>query len=248
MQAVHAQVSSGSKRKLWVVVLEAASLVIAATLFLVILLRSLPLVESPLTVLLASLAAVAGYFLADVATGFVHWFCDTFFEEDTPVVGALLIAPFREHHRDPLAMTRHGFLELTGNSCLALSPPLAAALWLGPESPGSNFGAAFYTFVLAFSFSAAATNLFHRWAHDPHPPRWARLFQTVGLILSAARHAQHHAPPHNSAYCVTNGWANRFVDRLGLFTIAERVLVGVGLPRSAHHQSPAAQQTVKAWH
>jgi hypothetical protein len=68
------------------------------------------------------LAIPAGWLAADFASGIVHWFADTFFEEDAPWIGPLLIRPFREHHRDPQAMTRHGFLELTGNSCLVLLP------------------------------------------------------------------------------------------------------------------------------
>ena len=73
------------------------------------------------------LAALGGYLLADVASGLTHWFCDSFFREDTPLIGPVLIHPFREHHRDPAAMTRHSFLELTGNSCLGVLPVLALA-------------------------------------------------------------------------------------------------------------------------
>ena len=32
-------------------------------------------------------AFLLGYLLADMLSGTVHWFCDTFFEEDTPVIG-----------------------------------------------------------------------------------------------------------------------------------------------------------------
>lgn len=181
---------------------------------------------------LALLAATVGYLLADVATGTVHWFCDTFFEDSTPGIGPLIIAPFREHHSDPLAMTRHGFLELTGNSCLALAPVLAAALWLGPRSEPTMSAAAYYSLTIAFAFSAAATNLFHRWAHEPAPPRVVQLLQRCRLILAAPHHARHHEPPHAAAYCVTNGWANALLDRIAFFHAAERVLVGIGLPRT----------------
>ena len=109
------------------------------------------------------LAAAAGWLAADFASGLVHWFADTFFEEDTPCIGPLLIQPFREHHRDPQAMTRHGFLELTGNSCLVLLPVVGAALAL-PLSPFLQAA------VAAFAFGLFATNLFHKWAHDPAPP------------------------------------------------------------------------------
>ena len=34
-------------------------------------------------------AFLLGYLLADMLSGTAHWFCDTFFEEDTPVIGQL---------------------------------------------------------------------------------------------------------------------------------------------------------------
>lgn len=222
------------RRRLRLTLLEASA--VAAFLFLMALL-SLRLVSSlgsTASIAFAILAAGAAYLLADVATGTVHWFCDTFFEETTPLIGPLIIAPFREHHTDPLAMTRHGFLELTGNSCLALAPVLGVALWLGPRDENSPASAAFYSFVVAFAVSAGATNLFHRWAHEPVPPRVVKFLQGCGLILPATRHAQHHEAPHASAYCVANGWANPLLDRIGFFRAVERLLIGLGLPRTSN--------------
>ena len=112
-------------------------------------------------------------------TGFVHWFCDTFFDETTPVIGPGLIAPFREHHRDPLLMTRHGFLELTGSSFRGLAPLLRAVRLAGQlGSIGLN------AFVFALAAGAVATNLLHRWAHDPAPPAFARVLHRLGVVLT----------------------------------------------------------------
>src|SRR5258708_3578274 len=72
-------------------------------------------------------AAAAGYMVGDLVSGLVHWFCDRAFEEGTPLIGPLFIKPFREHHRDPFAMTQHGSLELLGNSALGALPILAFA-------------------------------------------------------------------------------------------------------------------------
>src|SRR6185295_14577331 len=111
-----------------------------------------------------------GWLCADFASGVMHWFADTFFEEDTPGIGRLLIQPFREHHRDPLAMTHHGFLELTGNSCLVLLPVAGspAAFSVSPAA---------HTALLAFTLGLFATNLFHKWAHEPNPPAGVRWLQ-----------------------------------------------------------------------
>ena len=168
---------------------------------------------------------VGGYVMADLLTGFVHWFCDRFFDETTPIIGPGLIAPFREHHRDPLLMTRRGFLELTGSSFRALAPLLWAYLWLGSSLP-----VFIDAFVFALASGAVATNLLHRWAHDPAPPQIARLLHASGLVLTPERHARHHAPPYAAAYCVTSGWLNPICERLRIWTRAEAALVALGAP------------------
>src|SRR5262245_10825667 len=110
--------------------------------------------RSAADVVAVTLALAAGYVMADLLTGFVHWFCDTFFEETTPVLGPALIRSFREHHRDPLLMTRHGFLELTGSSFRGLAPLLLLFIWLGTAAP-----IPLTAFVLAVSTGAVVTNL-----------------------------------------------------------------------------------------
>jgi hypothetical protein len=54
-------------------------------------------------------------------------------------------------------MTRHGFLELIGNSCLVLLPVAGAALAFPPFSRA---------IMATFAAGLFATNLFHKWAHD----------------------------------------------------------------------------------
>jgi ubiquitin-conjugating enzyme E2 variant len=183
--------------------------------------------QAPVDAVTVVAMMAAGYLLADLLTGFVHWFCDTFFDETTPLIGPGLIAPFREHHRDPLQMTRHGFLELTGSSFRALAPVLALLVWLGGSLP-----AALSAFALALAAGAVATNLLHRWAHDPSPPPLARLLQRTGIVLTPGRHARHHQPPYAAAYCVTSGWMNPLCERLKVWTRAEAAFAALGFPVS----------------
>ena len=60
-----------------------------------------------------AVALLLGVLTADFLTGCLHWLADTFFAEDTPLIGRAVIEPFREHHRDPLAMTRRSFLRVS---------------------------------------------------------------------------------------------------------------------------------------
>ena len=78
---------------------------------------------------LVVMAAVGGVLACDLVAGAVHWAYDRFFTETTPVLGPALIAPFREHHRDPLAMTRRGFLDVNGSNYFAVLPVLTYATW-----------------------------------------------------------------------------------------------------------------------
>ena len=165
----------------------------------------------------------AGYLAADFVSGLVHWFGDRFFEEDTPLIGRVFIVPFREHHRDPLAMTRHGALELLGNSALGTVPLLAMAwLWAG----------AIVTEGLTVGLAAGgiAANQLHAWAHARTAPRTVRWLQRHWLALPPAHHARHHRGGSTSTYCTTTGWMNRSADRLKIFAGLERVLRALGVP------------------
>jgi ubiquitin-conjugating enzyme E2 variant len=179
-----------------------------------------------------ALAALAGVCAADLATGAAHWLFDRFFDESTPGLGPAFVRPFREHHRDPTAIVRHGFLEVSGNNALALSPllwlcaPLARDFGL---EPGASAGLAF---GLAAIGAAFVSNQIHRWAHTRRAPRAVRWLQRRRWILSPEAHARHHGGAHDRAYCVATGWMNPLVDGLGLFQRLERVLRERG-PRQA---------------
>ena len=183
--------------------------------------------RSPAAAARAVVMLVFGYVMADLLTGCVHWFCDTFFDETTPLVGEGVIAPFREHHRDPLLMTRRGILEVTGSSFRGMAPVLTMWVWWS-----AALGSSANAFVFALATGTVATNLLHRWAHDPAPPAFARALHRTGLVLTPARHARHHSPPYAAAYCVTSGWLNPLCERLNLWTRTQAALSALGLPVS----------------
>jgi len=136
------------------------------------------------------------------------------------VVGRAFLRPFREHHLDPLAITRHDFADTNGNSCLVCLPVLGLALWLalGGDGPGNIFLPAF---LRALVWWAMLTNEFHKWAHLSDPGRVVALLQRLHLILTPANHAHHHIPPFNSHYCITLGWMNRPLARARFFARLE---------------------------
>ncbi|MCI0341867.1 MAG: fatty acid desaturase family protein [Planctomycetales bacterium] len=157
-------------------------------------------------------AAALGVAAADLASGLLHWACDSFGSERTPVLGRTLIRPFREHHRDPEAILRQGTLKLSRNSCLAALPVLSVTLAAPGPSPGASAALFIHATLLVFVAASLATNLFHRWAHAARVPPAVGWLQSVGLILSREAHHPHHAGGRR-AYCVTTGWMNGWLDR-----------------------------------
>ena len=168
-------------------------------------------------------AGVLGILATDLTSGVVHWFCDTFFGEDTPVLGPLLIGPFREHHTDPLAMTRRDFLCCNRTNIAAITAVLVVLLLVrrgAPEAP-SLFADAWW---IAYALAVALTNEGHKLAHAPDVPAVAAWLQARGIIVSPAHHARHHDGSYGRAFCVTTGWCNPLLDRIDLFGRLERGL------------------------
>jgi plasmanylethanolamine desaturase len=153
------------------------------------------------------IAALCGWLLADLFSGLVHWALDSFGSVRTPVLGPAFIRPFREHHAEPLAMTRHDFIEVNGASCLGCLPILAATAFL----PMNGFVQAVF---LAFSLGILIANQCHKWAHLKEPPSFAKVIQRFGFILRASEHVKHHTPPYDSHFCTASGWLNRPLNAL----------------------------------
>jgi hypothetical protein len=173
---------------------------------------------------LALLAGIIiGYLIADLISGVAHWLGDRFGDESTPLVGPTFIAPFREHHDEPLAMLQHGLVELIGNTAVLASPVLVMSFYLLDWQSPSLWTLFFAGMIISALIGLVATNAIHLWAHMDEPPRIVALLQKSGLILSPARHARHHCGDFDRAYCITSGWIDSRLDALRIWSRAERL-------------------------
>lgn len=137
--------------------------------------------------------------------------------------GQALIRPFREHHDFPHDMVQHDLVETNGNNCLVCLPFLIPAYFFLPGGTGwvSVFVAAT---LLFFFYGIGLTNQFHKWAHDMQAPLIARWLQRRHLALPPLEHGFHHAPPFKNYYCITCGWLNGPLERVGFFGRLEKWL------------------------
>jgi plasmanylethanolamine desaturase len=208
-----------SPRARWLFVFDGASLLAFSALTLAWVLR-LGQVSAPPWV--TGCSVICAMFLADLGSGMVHWTADTWGSRHWPVIGPTLIERFRVHHVDPMAITRHGFLETNGASAFVVLPLLGAAWALaGLDGTFATFGA------VALGTTAALTvltNQFHKWAHLERVPRMVAVLQRARIILSADAHRLHHQTPFQRSYCITFGWLNPLLDRLGWFRLLEHAI------------------------
>lgn len=170
------------------------------------------------------LGLLAGYVGADIVSGLIHWFCDTWGSVETPVIGRIFIRTFREHHVDQESITRHDFIETNGDNCLVSLPWMVLTWWLAPIE-SQLWGLGVGVFILTMMVFVLLTNQLHKWAHMDAPPAFARPLQRFGLVLSPAHHDVHHVSPHDRNYCITSGWLNPVLDGIGFFKGLEAVIV-----------------------
>lgn len=185
-----------------------------------------------------------GYLAADFVSGVVHWLGDTWGSTQMPIVGQALIRPFREHHVDAKAITRHDFVETNGNNCLISLPVAIVAALL----PHSNTWLLFLSsFLGAMIFWVMATNQFHKWSHQDQPAFLIRWAQRLHLILPPSHHQVHHTAPFARYYCITVGWMNKPLELVGFFPRFERLITRVTgyLPREDDIGAKAAQLMVQ---
>lgn len=224
----HVWVSQSSQHSLAQRALERVGTVVFAAYALALTARLAAEAHGAPQALSIAAGLVGGYLVADLLSGLAHWVGDRFFQETTPIIGPGFIAPFRQHHVVPEEMVEHGLVELVGNTAVLALPTLAAAFHLLDLASGAPLTLLAGAFILSAMVGGVCTNLFHRWAHMERPPRLARWMQALGLVITPERHAVHHSGGFDSSYCITTGWLNSPMDRLGVWAWLERRLHRTG--------------------
>ncbi|XP_045036795.1 plasmanylethanolamine desaturase-like isoform X1 [Daphnia magna] len=183
------------------------------------------------------LSGCAGILSADFSSGLLHWAADTWGSVDLPVIGKNFIRPFREHHIDPTAITRHDFIETNGDNFMVIILPLGvmASRFSTCSNDQIAHSYAWYWYLFLFSVFVCVTNQIHKWSHMyTGLPKWVQCLQDCHIILPRKHHRKHHVSPHETFFCITTGWLNRPLEIVKFWKILEYLI------ESATGQKPRA--------
>lgn len=178
-------------------------------------------------------AAITGYLVADLGSGFFHHAMDNYAKPTTPVVGDIA-ALSRSHHyfaNSPEQNTIAGEMDPIAK---VIGPAAAALALLNPHylvAAGSLAG-------LAGTLVAQTS---HRFTHQRQTPLSQNLSK-FGLIQKQTDHHAHHRAPWTSNYCFVNGAWNPLLDKSNFWRHYERAVYKVtgAEPKSWKH--PAVKE------
>lgn len=150
---------------------------------------------------------VACLLVADLLTGFAHWFEDTYGLPSWPIIGKLVIEPNIEHHRNPTFMVTMGSLVDRNLQSLIAAAAVIGGCWLAGWLPWQ---------LCAVAVFASLGNEVHAWAHGGGNAA-TRMLQEMAIVTTPQHHKRHHRPPYDRAFCVLTNVVNPVADRLRLW-------------------------------
>lgn len=172
-------------------------------------------------------SVVAGILAADFASGLVHWAADSWGSIELPMLGKNFIRPFREHHIDPTAITRHDVIETNGDNFMLPILPISVCVYrfLTYSSEEIDVVYNYHAFWFSLGLFVCLTNQIHKWSHTYFGlPKWVVFLQDLHLILPRQHHRIHHISPHETYFCITTGWLNYPLEKIRFWVTLENII------------------------
>jgi len=167
------------------------------------------------------LQVLLGFILADIISGFFHWFEDTYLDYCIKLPILSEVSKDNElHHYFPRSIIAYSYLEHFSYS-LPLAICIMLILYLFNRSIFLHYP---YLMISFFLFSVSA-NIFHRFSHMRECENNFIIcaLQKTGVLCSHSHHSLHHKLS-NIRYCVISEYNNFILDFIQFWRILEYIV------------------------
>jgi len=154
--------------------------------------------------------------LADFLAGVVHWLEDAYFNEETPVIGPLVIRPNIVHHHLPRYMTKLNWWE-SSRELVVLGSVVVGGAWMLHALTWQVW------FFVALSVNA---NQVHKWSHQSRAENGTIVsrLQDWKVLQTVQHHGLHHKDPKNTYYCPITNFVNPALERIRFWNHLESII------------------------
>jgi hypothetical protein len=164
---------------------------------------------------------IIGYLLADIISGGLHWFEDTYLSycSDIPILSD--IAKDNElHHYFPRSMLAYSYLDH-----ISVTGPVTLLVMIGVYILNPQLIFKYPWLALSFVVFGVSANIIHRFSHmrDCENHFIVRYLQSLGIFASHTHHSIHHRNS-NGGYCVISEYSNMVLDTVGFWDGLEYIV------------------------
>lgn len=177
--------------------------------------------------------------LADFVAGVVHWLEDAYGQEDTPVLGQLVIKPNIIHHHLPRFFTKYSWWQSSWQLVVLGLVTLGSAWALGLLS----------WHVWVFVLLSINANEIHKMAHRTRAENGAFItaLQNLHILQTPRHHALHHSDPKNTYYCPITNFVNPVLESVKFWEQLEAVIERLTGVRHRDDTSVRGQGPAPEW-
>jgi ubiquitin-conjugating enzyme E2 variant len=153
------------------------------------------------------LEAVGIILLVDFITGLVHWLEDSYWSEQTPLLGKWLVIPNLAHHRNGQDFIKKSWIQSSWDLLIVATLIILTA----------NYFNHLNWKIWEFAIIIANANQIHKWAHiirKEDKPKLIWFLQKIYILQCTTHHGQHHRKPNNTHFCTVTNVLNPILDTM----------------------------------
>lgn len=156
---------------------------------------------------------------ADLITGIMHWWEDSYGNPNWPIIGKHVVEPNLIHHKQPNKLLEGSYWNRINTSFFAATAIGAILWWAGFHS---------WQVIVCLLFCVQGNEI-HAMSHRPDKTtsRIVRFLQKTGIFQSKKAHRWHHRAPYETSFCVMTDFLNPILNKIEFWRKLEYLILKI---------------------